>query len=211
MSDFETKYLIFTTGEDELSVRLNHKKSYSGALDFFIRFFLLVITLFCIFATPPSYGHAILFGFLFLICIINAIYVRIADKKHLTMFSLKIDESGVKHNDANGKFTLSWNEIKSFGLVDKNPMAGIHKDGPYQTCLYFSTDIHEERYLRHRFDRILNKKYRHCSSNDMIVLSLHKDNISDELKSTLYKYIHMYCDPALEVSFITNTTEQAME
>lgn len=152
-----------------------------------------------------QYIYAIMFLLALALAVFGAASGLIRDKKRQKQFQMSIDNSGITHIDIDGKYFIPWDKVASFGIVNNNEISGQRNTlyGPKQICLYFSDTVHDEDYLRKKFNRIGNKRYSHCSNNEMIVLALGENDMEEMIKNELYSIIIRHCEKSLERSYVT--------
>ena len=152
-----------------------------------------------------GYFYAILF-FVIVVLIISVVVINsVQTRRRETKFGFVFDEQGVKHIDVDAIYQMAWNDIMSWGYVDHNVISGQRTPHSLrQICLYFSKDLHEERFLRKSFNRIDNRRYGHCSTNKLIVFGFQEDNIEEILFKELNDYICKHCDKSKRVDYLND-------
>ncbi len=150
-----------------------------------------------------KYVYAVMGGVMLVLMLgVAVMYVRRARKRR-ELFSFVINEQGVTHVDVDGTYHLSWDQVGAFGLVDDNIISGVRDtaQSARQACLYIAVHTYDEAYLRKRFWRIENRRYMHCSTNEMIVLGFGEDDIEHTLYEEIKPYLYRYCNQSKEVNY----------
>ena len=158
-----------------------------------------------------SYSFAItIISVLFLITTLGIVFIDIkTEAKRVNLFKLIINENGVTHIELKKKFHLNWNEIKTFGFVNKMLLPNsfgilgflrINRRYGEQTILYFSNQRYDEKSLR----KVLRPTTKRCyiSSPELVVFEFQEEVIINKVKENIYPYIYKYCYADKEFSFI---------
>lgn len=150
-----------------------------------------------------SLGHVIIFSIFSVLSISGtaAILLIIAKKKRVFRFS--VYSEGVMHTDVNATYFLSWADIASFGMVNNNVICGNRNTPPYQICLYFATELYNEKRLRSMLFGIENSFFMHRSSDEMIVLGFGENEISEELSLKINRYVRMHRSDIKEINYLS--------
>ena len=149
-------------------------------------------------------GHAFfaVVGFVFLPVTVIMSYKEIKGWKKLKdTFKFSIDETGVSVNDMAGENYISWQDIASFGVVNRT--VERHSANPgivrYQACMYFSKTTQEETGIKEMLTCWNDK----CeSTEEMIVFPFGFDTDRYEEYDLFRKYIYMYCDKSKEHNYV---------
>ena len=201
--DIQTIYYIFSFFENSFEVIF--KKVKLGFWGWFTILFFnsCFVSLAIIGFIGASYFHAVL-GVVATAASIALCIVKYSDfKKREKTFILKIDCNGVLHIDANANCFLPWEEISSFGIITETAMSSIAGSRAHpQTCLYFSKILCNEAYLRKLFWRASGKRYRHCSSENIITFCFEEKNIDEKLLARINTYLYKYSDKSKECNYI---------
>ena len=166
--------------------------------------FALFLILSCIAFLNDGYFYAILFLALSILMVSAVIAGTVQTRKRVAKFSFVLDGQGIKHMDVDTTYHIAWENIVSWGYVYHNVISGI-RNTPHslrQICLYFSRNLHEETFLRKRFDRMGNRRYMHCSTAELVVFGFHEDNIEGSLIQKLNDCICIYCDQSKQADYI---------
>ena len=127
----------------------------------------------------------------------------------------KLNEDGIFCSEINKSYFIGWDELASFGFVERNSINTANRGLLFQTCIYFSKNTIEEARIRKRCRCLQDSPYMHNSSNEMIVfgfMDLSVDEgfadsrypnkrLNDELLEKIRSIICMYVEPSKEKSF----------
>lgn len=134
--------------------------------------------------------------------------VRVKRQKDTVRFQLNQD--GVSYIGVRKKHFISWDKVASFGIVNHNAIWRIRAYKhtrvltKYQTCLYFSQKVYEEKEIRKKCAWIGDKPDMHLHSDEFIVLSFWEDNVEAFICQEISKYLHKYSDKSKEVNYVNN-------
>ena len=159
--------------------------------------------------------YAITFPLAFLFFVYYIFWLRmfrwIIRKKR---FMFKLNKDGVFCSEINKSYFIGWDELESFGFVERNPISSVN-DWRFQTCIYFSKHTVEEKQIRKRCRNLDDLPYMHNSSNEMIAFGFidvfldegfadkHPDmRLSDEFLDKIRTAICMYVEPSKEKDFL---------
>jgi hypothetical protein len=127
----------------------------------------------------------------------------------------KLNKDGVFCSEINKSYFIGWDELESFGFVERNSINTVNRGLFFQTCIYFSKNTVEEKQMRRRCSNLDDSLYMHNSSNEMIVFGFmdvfvdegfadkYPDmRLSDEFLEKIRSIICMYVEPSKEKDFL---------
>lgn len=201
----------FTVKFKGLSLFTHIRKAVIGSL-----FSLVVLWVSILAISSKELFYAITFSLFFLFLIYYIFWLDIFRwiiRKKRFMFKLNID--GIFCSEINKSYFIGWDELEYFGFVERNPINVANRDLFFQTCIYFSNNIIEEKQMRKRCRYLDDLPYMHNSSNEMIVfgfLDVFVDEgfadkypdmrLSDEFLEKIRTAICMYVEPSKEKDFL---------
>ena len=194
----ELKKYKIDFGQNGFVVSLKNmtKKELCGsvAVTLIVAIFFLVPSIISFSSPTPSYFHAVIFLAAALLCVAVMPYGILLHKRRVRLFGLSVDDGGIRYKDIRTELYIPWERVLQWGFVNRNSISGTRSTPPYQTCLYFSTNVCEEQYLRRKFDRIDNKTEKHRSNSELVVWGMGEDDIGVELLENIVNIISLYSD-----------------
>lgn len=192
------KDYIIVRDSKSIKATLNERLSDKLSIVFF---FVLLCFPFAFFSVIFFIAKKYILAFVALICVllfcVSAKRSFAFSKKRQEMFCFEINSEGLCLRDIDGSYSLPWNNVNSFGIVNHTLSAGVLTTH-YQSCLYFSVEKHDESFLRKKCFRRNNNT---GSNEQMIIFPFGIDNVEEEYKA-FREYIYRYCDKEKEQNFI---------
>lgn len=208
IEQIETKKYILSFSENGVTAKLKPHSKKEKAITVISSFLICSISL-AVFALAVvlfinrGYFYAVTFILMSVALAWCNIYVTMLKEKRIKKFSFELSAQGITHIDAKSMYFISWEEVASFGLVNHIAIFRTDNWNPSnnQTCLYFSKKVHDEKYLRKKFDRSQFKMHKHSSTNEIIVFGFLEDDLPVELTEKILKFIYSFCEKEKEKSF----------
>ena len=119
-------------------------------------------------------------------------------------FSFSIDKDGVFHRSFRKTYSLRWEEINSFGIIEDVSRRFLNRSSTH-TCLYFSKHTYiKESTLKKQLERVTFFDFQR-STNEMLVLEFDGTEVQDYIRKAIYPYIRMYCNSNKEYPRFADT------
>lgn len=134
--------------------------------------------------------YAIISGLILVFSLLYLVHIIVIEHKRPKVYSITINTDGIRHCDVNSAYFISWNDLKSYGVINGNP-----KDlGKYahETCIYFSKKNFHEVELRKMFRQIGLRWYMHASTPEIIVFNMLAEDDDNRVYQAICEYVSKY-------------------